>query len=68
MTASGNRIVRTGNTLRTYDSSGRVMYQGHWRGNVFKMYDANGRHVSTGYHNTGRMYNARGRLHRHSDV
>jgi hypothetical protein len=61
MTASGNRIVRTGNTLRTYDSSGRVMYQGHWRGNVFKMYDANGRHVSTGYHNTGRMYNARGR-------
>ncbi|HYY13935.1 MAG TPA: hypothetical protein VE758_05835, partial [Chthoniobacterales bacterium] len=59
--ANGNRNVRTGNTVRTYDSSGRLVSYGHWRGNVFKMYDPNGRHVGTGYHNTRRMYDARGR-------
>jgi hypothetical protein len=58
--ANGNRNVRTGNTVRTYDSSGRLVSYGHWRGNVFKMYGANGRHVATGYHNTRRMYDARG--------
>jgi hypothetical protein len=59
--ASGNRIIRTGNTVRTYDASGRVMSTGHWRGNVFKFYDSNGRLIGTGYHNTRRMYDARGR-------
>jgi hypothetical protein len=61
MTAIGNRIIRTGNTVRTYDSSGRVMFQGHWRGNVFKFYNSNGRLLGTGYHNTRQMYDARGR-------
>jgi hypothetical protein len=38
--ADGNRMVRTGNTVRTYDASGRVMFTGHWRGNAFKFYTA----------------------------
>ena len=59
--ADGNRMVRTGNTVRTYDASGRVMFTGHWRGNVFKFYNSNGRLIGTGYHNTRRMYDARGR-------
>jgi hypothetical protein len=61
MTASGNRIIRTGNTVRTYDSSGRVMFTGHWRGNVFKFYNGNGRLIGTGHHNSERMYDTRGR-------
>jgi hypothetical protein len=59
--AAGNRMVRTGNTVRTYDASGRVMFTGHWRGNVFKFYNSNGRLIATANHNSRRMYDARGR-------
>jgi hypothetical protein len=61
MTATGNRIIRTGNITRTYDASGRLVSYGHWRGNVFKYYGSNGRLSGTGHHNTGRMFDARGR-------
>jgi len=58
---NGNRNIRTGNTVRTYDSNGRLIGRGVWHGNVFKYYNSNGGLVATGDHNTRRLYDARGR-------
>ena len=58
------RTVRQGNTVRTYDSNGRLMNYGFRHGNRAIIYNARGRVVGRGVYgpNGTTLYDARGRF------
>jgi hypothetical protein len=60
--SAGSRYIRTGNTVRTYDSSGRLTLTSVRHGNVMRSYNSKGRLVARGVFgpNGARVYDTRG--------